>query len=417
MNDLITKSGIGYIRINKYLPFAFIYFFFNSVALPFGLTWMALLAPFFYVWILLTRKKEVLLPFLVILLPFIIMHIYIVGVDLKTYMISLLSFTLVYIFCQAFYTFLKNCHDLEKIFRILLIVNFFFCLIAIILFFTPYYEIFWIEQEITRGIKEFKRLNLLTYEASYYATLITPIFFFFLLQYFFHQNTIRSGWLLLMIFLPYILSFSIGVIGCILFSVFITWTMYFSRLTPKRRVINFIIYIGAIMGAALIIIVRFFRHNPVFTRLDNIFSGQDLSGRARTEDAYIIAGKILDQGNKYWGVGLGQVKIAGADIIREYYLYSPWHPVAIPNAVAETLAIFGWLGLFLRFGLIIFLFFFTKVWTNYFRMLLFIFIFIFQFGGSFITNMAEYAIWILAFTNVFKQFDVNPSYNLNSEKR
>ncbi|HSU27762.1 MAG TPA: hypothetical protein VLJ68_05230, partial [Chitinophagaceae bacterium] len=90
----------------------------------------------------------------------------------------------------------------------------------------------------------------------------------------------------------------------------------------------------------------------------------------------------------------------------EYYLYAPWHAVTIPNTVAETFVIFGWAGILLRFGLEIFLFFYTKVWTNYFRLLLFIFIFIFQFAGSFITNIAEYMIWILAFTNVFKQFDV-----------
>ena len=50
--------------INKYLPFALIYFFLNSLGLPFGLTWMALLGPVFYVWVLLKRKKEILFPFL-----------------------------------------------------------------------------------------------------------------------------------------------------------------------------------------------------------------------------------------------------------------------------------------------------------------------------------------------------------------
>jgi hypothetical protein len=38
--------------------------------------------------------------------------------------------------------------------------------------------------------------------------------------------------------------------------------------------------------------------------------------------------------------------------------------------------------------------------------MLFIFIFVYQFTGSFITNLAEYVIWILAFTNAFPQFDV-----------
>jgi len=60
----------------------------------------------------------------------------------------------------------------------------------------------------------------------------------------------------------------------------------------------------------------------------------------------------------------------------------------------------------LRLIIEIALFFHTKVWRNYYRLLLFFFVFIYQFTGSFITNVAEYVIWILAFTNIFHQFDV-----------
>jgi hypothetical protein len=45
------------------------------------------------------------------------------------------------------------------------------------------------------------------------------------------------------------------------------------------------------------------------------------------------------------------------------------------------------------------------VYNNYYRFALFVFVFIFQFTGSFITNIAELAIWILAFTNTFEEFD------------
>src|SRR5689334_21573065 len=105
---------------NKFFPFAFVYFFLNSTGLPFGLTWMALLAPLFYIWVSRTRKKEVLLPFLLIILPFILMHLLVVGVEMDVYMISLLNIIMVYIFCQAFYTFLITAEDPEKIFYLLL---------------------------------------------------------------------------------------------------------------------------------------------------------------------------------------------------------------------------------------------------------------------------------------------------------
>ena len=166
---------------NKYFPFAFIYFFVNSLALPFGLTYMALLAPLFYIWILLTRKKEILLPFIMILLPFVIIHILIVGVEMKSYLFSLLNLILVYIFCQAVYTFLKVCRDPEKIFRWILILNFILCLIAIPIYFTPYFTWLWLEQDISAGLTSVRRLKLFTYEPSYYALLFSPIFFFYLL--------------------------------------------------------------------------------------------------------------------------------------------------------------------------------------------------------------------------------------------
>ncbi len=393
------------IMLNKFLPFAIIYFFLNSVALPFGLTYTALLAPLFYVWVLLVRKKEILLPFMILLLPFIILHA-LGGVNLKTYAISLLNFLAVYIFCQAVYTFFKVCKDPEWIFRRILVLNSIFCLLAIVIYFTPYAEWFWMKQNISTGIEKFLRLKLLTYEPSYYALIFIPIFFFYLLQYFLRQNSIPPVLLLPMLFIPYILSFSIGVIGAGLIAGLLTYLIYLGRLTRKRRILNSIVNTGAVLSSGMVILLLFFRQNPLFSRLANVFSGQDSSGKGRTVDAFIIARKILKETNEYWGAGIGQIKLVGENIIRNYYLYDTSFTVAIPNAAAETLAIFGWAGLSLRLFIELSLFFFTKVWTNYYRLVLFLFMFIYQFTGSFITNVAEYVIWILAFTNVFRQFDV-----------
>src|SRR5207249_9346383 len=177
-------------KLNKYFPFAFVYFFINSIGLPFGLTYTAILAPLFYIWIISKRKKEILFPFVVILAPFILVHVLYVDVIRKVYFYPLLNMVLVYIVCQAVYTFLKVCNDIEKIFRRLLIINFILCLVAIILYFTPWYQIMWIEQDLTKGIKNFRRMKMFTYEASYYATLFVPIFCFYMLQYLLRLNTI-----------------------------------------------------------------------------------------------------------------------------------------------------------------------------------------------------------------------------------
>lgn len=394
-------------RINKFFPFAFIYFFVNSLGLPFGLTYTAILSPLFYWWVVTTRKKEILLPFFVCLVPFFIMHL-INGVEQTSFLVSVLNFTAVYIFCQAFYTFLKNCNEPEKILRKLLIINFILCLIAIPLYFTSFYKVLWMENSLTEGINHFLRLKLFTYEASYYATLFTPLFFFYLLQVIFKQNKINSWFLLLMLLLPYLLSFSLGVIASVMAASAITYTSYFKLLTRKRRVLNMFLLFAAISIITLGVLLIFFPDNTLFIRIGNIFSGHDTSGKGRTSDAFILAKQILNQKSATWGVGVGQIKILGADIIRSYYLYDLDYPtITIPNAAAETLAIFGWTGLCLRIIVELALFFYTKVWTNYYRMLLFLFIFIYQFTGSFITNIAEYVIWILAFTNAFPRFNVS----------
>src|SRR5690242_4293787 len=120
--------------VNKYFPFAVVYFFINSLALPFGLTYTAVLAPFFYLWIVLKRKKEILLPFVAILAPFILTQVLYADLMRKVYFYSLINLALVYIFCQAVYTFLTTCVDIEKIFRRLLVINFILCLLSAIIY-------------------------------------------------------------------------------------------------------------------------------------------------------------------------------------------------------------------------------------------------------------------------------------------
>lgn len=259
-----------------------------------------------------------------------------------------------------------------------------------------------------------RRLKMFTYEPSYYAMLFTPIFLFFFLQYLFKQTTIKTVWLFPMLFLPYLLSFSIGIMGALILAIFFTWLFWFRSLTSKRRVFNIIVNMGFLLMLVGCTLVVFFRNNQVFARMANIFSGEDSSGNGRTVDAFILANKMIQEKSEYWGVGLGQIKVMGNDIIRDYYMYYMDYAAAIPNAAAETLAIFGWVGFSLRILIELALFVYTRVWTNYYRLVLFFFVFIYQFTGSFITNIAEYVIWILAFTNVFPRFDVKPKPRLDS---
>lgn len=392
--------------LNRYLPIVLIYFFVNSVALPFGLTYTALLAPLFYAWIVFARKREVVMPFITILAPFIIAHVFLSNIDEPSYFLSLLNLLLVYIFCQAVYTFLKTSSDPGKFFYTILVINFILCLAAIPVYFSSFSRWWWLGQTLSEDITGFRRLKLFTYEPSYYAMLWVPVLFFFLFQYLLRQNRVKGSILFVMLALPYLLSFSFGVIASVVLAFAEVWIIHFSRLTRKKRMFNFILNAVVMLVMTAGFILFFFPKNPVFARGLLIFSGDDSSGNGRTVDAFILASKLLKETNEYWGVGLGQVKLAGSDIIRNYYLYYRNEAVAIPNAAAETLAIFGWIGFILRLLIEVILFYYTKVWKNYYRLALFLFIFMYQFTGSFITNAAEYVIWIIAFTNAFPQFRV-----------
>ena len=399
-------------KINKYFPFAFVYFFVNSLALPFGVTYTAILAPFFYFWIVLRKKREFILPFIAILSPFILVQLSYAQIERKVYFNSLLNLVLVYIFCVSVSVFVRLCKDLEKVFKPLLVINFFLCLAALAVYFTPWRPFMWIEQNITEGVEHFWRMKLFTYEASYYATLFIPLFCFYMLQFLFRQNKIK-GWLILcMIIVPYLLSFSFGVIAALIASGLLTYLFYFRSLTRQRRVFNGIIFTVLLSVVILSLIYIFFPDNFLVVRLENIISGNDTSGNGRTSDAFFLAQKLIEKRNEYWGVGLGQIKIMGEAILRNYYMYDGDFIPTIPNAAAETLAIFGWIGFILRLAIEVSLFFITKTWTNYYRLWLFLFMFLYQFTGSFITNIAEYVIWILAFTNVFCQFDAKTKLRL-----
>ena len=393
-------------RMSTYFPVVFIYFFINSLGLPFGLTYTALLSPLLYVWVVLNRRQEVLWPFLLALTPVVLIQLSL-GVDTKSYFLSLLNITLVYLFCQAAYTFFIKCQHPEEIFHQLLIINFVCCIIAIPLFFTPYSHLLWTKQLITTGADEVTRLSLLTYEPSYYALLFTPLFCYFLLQLIFYRNSI-NGWLLLvMLLLPLALSFSLGVISAIAVALVISFVVHFKTFIRNKRFVNLAGVVVVSSVTALLIGLIFFPDNILFVRIDNVLSGKDSSGKGRTFEAFWLAGQLLAKKSYWWGIGAGQIKILGFDLIRDYYGYSyDTVRVAIPNAAAETLALFGWVGFIVRILTECVLFVYTKVWRNYYRLLLFTFIFVYQFTGSFITNVAEYVIWIIVFTSAFKEYNV-----------
>jgi len=395
-------------KINKYLPFAFIYFFLNIVGLPFGLLYTMLLTPLFYYWISTNGKKQILLKFFLFFLPFIVNQL-INGVDLFHYVRSLVIFFTVYIFCYAFHTLITTYKGMEGIFNKILTVNFLLTLIALLFVFTPYRSIFWGQWSLTSGetrISDWPRLKMFTFEPSYYATLFAPIFSFYFIKLILKQVSKNQLLLTLMIVLPLILALSMGSIASLILAMSILFLLNIGKILTSKKLLYSFIALSLSAFLIVIVLLIFYKDNPFFARIIVIFAGKDGSANGRTYQAFYLAYTIADLKSLWWGIGPGQLKIIGDSVIKAFYKYPPnYGQVSIPSAFAETIALFGIVGATIKLFIEIYLFFKTKVLSNYYRTLLFFYIFIYQFTGSFTTNIAEYVIWILAFTNVFPQFD------------
>jgi len=212
---------------------------------------------------------------------------------------------------------------------------------------------------------------------------------------------------LLIVTLPMFMSLSFGVIGATIITILIMCLVFSHKLFKYKKPFLIMMLSIVTLTITFIVLFYFFPENVFFARLENIVNGKDTSTNGRTKDSFTMAWRIAGMKNLLFGAGLGQIKIMATAVVGKYYNYWGVLPrYDIPNAIGETMAIFGIVGVIIRIGLEIWLFFKTKVFTNYYRLALFIFVFIYQFTGSFITNIVEYVIWIFAFSNVFEQFTI-----------
>jgi hypothetical protein len=383
-----------------------IYFFFNTVFLPHGLLYTTLLTPLFMYSLYQRNIYKYIYWYPLALLPFFIQHLT-NGIELYYYVKSTVLMFTVVVFCVFVYHWAKDFQAWDKVMRRLVYWNAVFLVFAIIAYQTPQYaHKWWWIRGISSGIEGVSRLKLLTYEASYYSLLLVPVFSYFIV------SSVMSDWwkkniipvLILMVLL--VLSFSLGVIGGLIIALSIVLTvLLYNKIGLKKFTLLGVGVIALLIGA-IWLVTELYPHSMLVTRLNNVLSGKDTSFNGRTSDSFFLADVLLGMKNKFWGIGFGQIKVLGLELWRSFYMH-PYklEEVAIPNAAAETFAIFGYLGLILRILVQLTLFFTTKVYKNAFRLSLFLFIFIYQFTGSYIFSIAEYMIWILAFVPNFKDFD------------
>ena len=263
----------------------------------------------------------------------------------------------------------------------------------------------WYLVPYTSNAEALPRLKLFTEEASHYSFLLLPIFYYWLYQWLVHFNWRTFGYLTTII-ISLILSFSLGVLSVIALTLFILILIY-SRSILQHSRYRQLLFIGLIAILSIACFVYyFFPINPLTIRMINLMNGLDTSGRGRTYESFEIAWRVLQLNYPLTGIGLGQFKFIGRDVLLLYYKYHTIPSVVrLPNALAETLVSFGVLGAIIRVFIQIYWAFKRRIVNNLFQTSLFISLFIYQFTGGFLMHSFEYYYWILVVAPIFKTFD------------
>jgi hypothetical protein len=325
---------------------------------------------------------------------------------LKSSLITLINIA----FLTNCYHYFKNANELcvSSIFKKIVYLNFCLVILALIAFFIPVLKpVFWYLIPITKGSGIVPRLKMFQSEASVYSLIMAPFFLYFFFHYFKDKKNLFSISFFSFLVLPLLLSFSFGVglvIGC---SIIVTIIFFHKYLLSQKVTLQFI-SITVILFMLMASWVYLDNDNLVVLRLRNILSGSDTSAKGRTIESFALASKVLTQYDSwFFGIGPGQFKILGKELLLSFYQYSGnVTDIRIPNACADTLIVYGMMGLTFRIVLQIILFFRTRVYQNHYRFALFVFLFIYQFTGSYYNNLIEWTIWVLAFSPAFKQFEI-----------
>lgn len=379
-------------------------FFFNRVGLPFGISFDMLLAPFLVYFIFKENAQSLLYKAVGVLLVFGVIHL-VSGVYFTAFVVSNLVFITLVIAVVAFYRRTKHIDFFDEIILRITQLNSVLTILALFLLFFLKSTYLWYLVPYTSNAEALPRLKLFTEEASHYSFLLLPIFYYWLYQWLVQFNWRTFGYLTTII-ISLILSFSLGVLSVIALTLFILILIY-SRSILKHSRYRQLLFFGLIAILSIACFVYyFFPINPLTIRMNNLMNGLDTSGRGRTYESFEIAWRVLQLNYPLTGIGLGQFKFIGRDVLLHYYKYHRIPSVVrLPNALAETLVSFGVLGAFIRVFIQIYWAFKRRIVNNLFQTSLFISLFIYQFTGGFLMHSFEYYYWILVVVPIFKTFD------------
>jgi hypothetical protein len=382
--------------VHKYFPLAVLYFFFNSTGLPTGLFFTGILAPVFYIWLILQGRRWVTVSFLALLFPFFLTH-GILGIESPLfYARSTALLWTAYITGYAFCWGLLRTQDLERLFDELIVINFLAAMVAVLALLTPARDVLWYNDANVFGGSHIYRLQLLASEPSVYGGLMIPLVVFATLRLM-RAPTKRSLTYTLMVAVPFLLCQSFEGIGSFFIGMSLVILVSFRHLLKQPRTIIVVVLLAVVVAAIVL------TPNPISQRLTQVASGEDSSAHSRTIFSFYVAYAVAASKSLWWGAGLGQGKLVNVSDLNLGFTVG-----IIPNAVAGTFAELGIIGVILRFAVEIMLFFRTRVFTNPFRLAMFVIAFAYQLSGSYLDNVQEYLMWCLAFAPFFPEMNARP---------
>jgi hypothetical protein len=384
-----------------------IYFYLNTVLLPVPVTFTSILSISGLKKAFLSHKKTIL-GLLLILAIYTAIHFYF-GVVPGDYLKSLAFFTLLILSGFVTYHYLKDkALQIDNSFKLLAGFGFLLVIVALICINTPFEQYFWTSHNFVGGGEKIRRFKGLAYEPSHLALTLSPLLLYFIWKNI-EKISVKRLLYFVAIAIPIGLSISFGFVASLLIALVFTLLIALLVFREFKRVLILPV-LGVLLGVAAIS----FTENPVSERMEYIFTGNDTSVNGRTTEAFMHGYNCAATKSIWFGIGLGQIKYVGETVIRPYYAamdqvgYSKenWPVMNIPNSLAETLAIFGILGVLLKIGFQLFCFVKFKVYDNYLNLSIFCFIFFYQMMGSFILSSTEIIMWAFAFAKIYPEFNV-----------
>jgi len=294
---------------------------------------------------------------------------------------------------------MSHLHDWRSLLNSLSLLNVILLAGFLLLWFTPWRDSVWWTFFLSSSVGQFTRLKGLSYEPSYYALSLAPLF----LYQFSGFLKADFGWkriiLLAGISLGLVFSFSFGVLGGLILAIGFSYLYFLHKPEFVRETRKLVILIICLGLGGFTITYFLFPSSVLFVRLGDLINGRDLSGNSRLFDSFLLSFQILGPDRIWLGLGPGQLKMEGYSIIKAFYNYTwqdSWAP-AMPNSITDWLCSFGLIGVSLKLGTEVYLFFNRKVYLDFFRLSCFVFIFIYQFTGGYLFCLPELVLWAIAF--------------------